>query len=400
MNQRSVDNLAYWTGGYDKGSTFVATEILEGEALYNELLAEVNAIAWGAGLGQYKVSGDLAAYAGNEAALIAMIESEYGAKANYVEGAEALQAMKDAAALNLPTAGFYRIKGKTSGKYLAAGMASNNKFAMSDAIDATTIFYFDGSKLMNYGSGMSNGMSSSAWAWVTEDNASAVEFQDGLTDGGYAIKSANANFYDNGDNSSSADRGGNLTIKGANPRYTSWALEEVTTLPVNVSAAGYATLYSPVALTVPSSVEAYVGKVNGNYLVMNAIAAIPAQTGVVLKAAEGTYDFAVAESATAAESDLQGSVGGLAVTNALTLQNIDEVGFYGYTGATLAGFKAYLPNSAGVKGLTLSFGDETAVQGISTELPTSRVIYSLAGQRVQKAQKGIYVVNGKKVVIK
>ena len=42
----------------------------------------------------------------------------------------------------------------------------------------------------------------------------------------------------------------------------------------------------------------------------------------------------------------------------------------------------------------------TAIEGISAEQTKSGAIYNLAGQRVSKANKGIYVVDGKKVAVK
>ena len=146
--------------------------------------------------------------------------------------------------LNLPSAGFYRIKGNTSGKYLAAGLASNNKFNMSDATDATTIFYFDGTTLRNASTSLYNGMNSTTWAWVEEEEASTVVFLDGLTNGGYAIKSNDAYFYDDGDNNNSADRGTSLNT---NIRYTNWYLESAS-LPGDVNNDGSVTIADVTAL--------------------------------------------------------------------------------------------------------------------------------------------------------
>jgi hypothetical protein len=42
----------------------------------------------------------------------------------------------------------------------------------------------------------------------------------------------------------------------------------------------------------------------------------------------------------------------------------------------------------------------TAINGISAEQTKSGAIYNMAGQRVSKANKGIYVVDGKKVAVK
>ena len=62
--------------------------------------------------------------------------------------------------------------------------------------------------------------------------------------------------------------------------------------------------------------------------------------------------------------------------------------------------KAYLPASAvsaGARFLGFDFGTETGIGEVETEVE-SAVIFDLAGRRVQKAQKGLYIVNGKKVI--
>lgn len=42
----------------------------------------------------------------------------------------------------------------------------------------------------------------------------------------------------------------------------------------------------------------------------------------------------------------------------------------------------------------------TDIQGVEAEAPVAVAIYNLAGQRVQKAVKGLYIINGKKVLVK
>ena len=61
---------------------------------------------------------------------------------------------------------------------------------------------------------------------------------------------------------------------------------------------------------------------------------------------------------------------------------------------------AYLavPNAVSVKGFLLD-GTPTAIEGVEAENNTD-VIYNLSGQRVQKAQRGLYIVNGKKLMVK
>ena len=75
---------------------------------------------------------------------------------------------------------------------------------------------------------------------------------------------------------------------------------------------------------------------------------------------------------------------------------------YKSVGETIVkGTRAYIDarnTSAGVK---LFIDDlETAIDAINGEAAEQGAIYNIAGQRVNKAQKGIYIVNGKKVVVK
>ena len=92
----------------------------------------------------------------------------------------------------------------------------------------------------------------------------------------------------------------------------------------------------------------------------------------------------------------------------LTMKNGTDIGFYYGDAETQNGSafaidpnKAYLAvpsGQTGVKGF--SFSDMVnGIKAIETETE-SKVIYNLAGQRVSKMQKGIYVVNGKKVLVK
>lgn len=62
-----------------------------------------------------------------------------------------------------------------------------------------------------------------------------------------------------------------------------------------------------------------------------------------------------------------------------------------------------IPTASGVKALTVNFGDDTTeILSIDAEgnITESGAIYNLAGQRLSKAQKGVNIINGKKVLIK
>jgi len=66
---------------------------------------------------------------------------------------------------------------------------------------------------------------------------------------------------------------------------------------------------------------------------------------------------------------------------------------------TLKAFRGYITvGNAGVKALNFTFEDDA--DGISPLLtsPEEEQVYNLAGQRLNKVQKGINIVNGRKVL--
>ncbi len=195
-----------------------------------------------------------------------------------------------------------------------------------------------------------------------------------------------------------------------------WHGEQAT-----ISSVGYATLYySDKAFEIPSGVTAsIVTSVEGGKITFEELSeVIPAGTGVVLKGNEGTYNFAIATTqANAPENNLlRGSDEAATTTGGdlyymLSLNaNSDEgsVGFYwgdAEGGAFENGaHKAYLavPNSTDVKSFYLFEENTTgidAVQGARLNAQDME-IYNLNGQRVMNARKGIYIVNGRKVVVR
>ena len=66
--------------------------------------------------------------------------------------------------------------------------------------------------------------------------------------------------------------------------------------------------------------------------------------------------------------------------------------------------RAYLEasklNNSGVKGFALDFEDDaTSIQTIDNgQQTTEGAIYNVAGQRMNKMQKGINIINGKKIL--
>ncbi len=175
-----------------------------------------------------------------------------------------------------------------------------------------------------------------------------------------------------------------------------------------ITAAGYTTQYTHnTDVTIPSGIEAYAGVVNGDNLRLVAIEnAISKDDAVILKGSEGYYSFMpTTDVSRAATNDLLGSDGNASGGEGIyALANIGGVGFYPVgSSVTIPKGKAYLQytGSSPVKGFTFVFDDDaTAVEMVNGQSSmVNGPIYNLAGQRLNKAQKGINIIGGKKMVI-
>ena len=323
--------------------------------------------------------------------------------------------------INQPARGkFYRFK--NGSKYLCSTLntttGTDQRMTMStEGTDGTTIFYLDSeSKLVAYSNGLFTQNFSGAGNYgfqAVGGTGNAVVFTDGqgTTAPRYHISCGTRYIY--GENGESKIDAGN---SAASQTGYDWEIEEVTSLPVNVSSAvNYGTLYTPVALAVPAEgVYVYTGTINGEYLHLNPVSGtIPAGTAVVFKYSDdiktaGSLSFTTAADVEAINDNaLSGQVNTIAasgITNPYTLQNnpATGIGFYPYIGTNLNGFKAYMTTGTNpVRGFLFEEdGTTTGINALETETPGTQAIYDLSGRRVSKAQKGLYIVNGKKVILK
>ena len=204
----------------------------------------------------------------------------------------------------------------------------------------------------------------------------------------------------------SATAGGNIdrgSSAGTQQGYA-WVVEDVTSLPVVVSELGLATLYSPTGLTVPEGVKAYSATKNEaiSSVLFDEVEAVKAGTGVLVEGTAGTYEFPVAANEADYASDLVGSVATVAVSsiaaNAYTLQS--GPAFKLYTGDNLTGFRAHIETeaSADIKAFDVIFDDATGISEYPGHSEDSDIIYNLAGQRIGKLQRGVNIINGKKIL--
>ena len=194
--------------------------------------------------------------------------------------------------------------------------------------------------------------------------------------------------------------------------------EDAETIPVTISSVGYSTLYySQKTLKVPTGVEAYTVGVDGSRILLSAVGpVIPADEAVVLKGAAGTtYNFVVTDEMAEKSTDnlLKGFDEETTVSDAgykyymLSTQNGKNLGFYyeveGGASIRSKAHRAYLPISdqspASAKSFLLIDESTVGIAHVENECGED-VYYTLSGQRVGRPQRGIYIRNGKKVMMK
>ena len=424
FNRQTYSNeptLCYWSNR-DTGSSIWVEELPIGaaaelEALVAEAETLLGQITIGTGVGKYSSSYDNYEAAYTEIVTYSQNIPSTATEEDIQEKINELQAIIASFSLNMPEKGkYYRFKDWNTDNYMLSDEHDATHLAMGNGKLASAIFYYgeDGS-LLSYANGcyLPKAISGGDWTCLAVGVAGpAATFGEGTSVGtyGFYVGDDNTRAYYSG-RDTYVDAGGSIA---SNNGYD-WILEEVTELPVTVTAAGYATLYAPVALTVPAGVTAHTVTLNGEWAILSeALTTIPANTGVVL-VGEGSHSFAITTAdAFEGENALEGTVAATYVTaDAYVLGVVDEkVGFYIATKNQNEGAawlnnanKAYLPMPAGAEGIksySFRFGEgTTGIDQITDNREQSTVIYDLTGRRIDAiTAPGIYVVNGKKVLVK
>ncbi len=190
---------------------------------------------------------------------------------------------------------------------------------------------------------------------------------------------------------------------------------------LTVGDAGYATLYLGAAFLIPEGMSAYIvtGTSNGYAMMKKVTGIIPANTGLILQAESGEYEFAFYDKGTA---DVTGNL----LTGSLYPMNVEEEAYVLADGEDGVGLykaemnqmdgnawlnnanKAYLPASAanGAASYSFSFdwGGTTGIEnieGVAGNNFGEGAIYDLTGRKINSiAVTGIYIIDGKKVFIR
>ncbi len=191
-------------------------------------------------------------------------------------------------------------------------------------------------------------------------------------------------------------------------------LEKVTSEDVAVSAIKFATYVPTCNVVAPADVKVYTAKVNEakSAVVLTEVPAgsvIAKGTPVLVGAEEGSYTFVASadEAATIENNDLKAAAadtkGDGATIYALVEQNGEAVFAPLKEGVAVSLGHAYLelPAASATRFYSIQFGGETTgINEVNAAAKADGAYYTLQGVKTSKAAKGIYIHNGKKVVIK
>lgn len=191
-------------------------------------------------------------------------------------------------------------------------------------------------------------------------------------------------------------------------------LEKVTSEDVAVSAIKFATYVPTCNVVAPADVKVYTAKVNEakSAVVLTEVPAgsvIAKGIPVLVGAEEGSYTFVASadEAATIENNDLKAAAadtkGDGATIYALVEQNGEAVFAPLKEGVAVSLGHAYLelPAASATRFYSIQFGGETTgINEVNAAAKADGAYYTLQGVKTSKAAKGIYIHNGKKVVIK
>ena len=190
---------------------------------------------------------------------------------------------------------------------------------------------------------------------------------------------------------------------------------------ITIGSAGMGTFCSthPLDFSGTDDIKAYIVsafKPSTGEVTLTRITDVPANTGIVVKGDANNYtipwgagETVVANLLVGVTEDTQLNKVDGDYTNYILAKKNNKLGFYAVSdGSTLSAGKAYLPlptaqlpSVTGARQLTMVFDDETTgIQQIQSDVKSNGDYYDLQGRRVSTPTRGLYIVNGKKVVIK
>ncbi len=201
-----------------------------------------------------------------------------------------------------------------------------------------------------------------------------------------------------------------------NGQYVLWPTAAVArfTIPVTVSDAGFATFCPTMDLdfSAAQDITAYKAQIDGDNVILTKVTTVAKNEGVLLSGRKGevtTED--IANSVTVLSKNADNAFIGVSqsiwlsdtdgeYTNYVLSKEDGVVGFFIANNTRVTAGKAYLqvPTASSAKSLKMVFGDTTGINDINAA-KADDAYYTISGVRVANPAKGLYIKNGKKVVI-
>lgn len=187
------------------------------------------------------------------------------------------------------------------------------------------------------------------------------------------------------------------------------------TLGTTVTTLGYASFSWPKALDFTNSgLTAFiVTSCSNSSMRLEPVTKVPANTGLILKGVAGSeniYSLETTEDEAlddVSENLLTSNATGtytVETNNVYVLSNLDngQAGFYrAEEGIHVGKYKSFLVLSTTFQSNALAFYEgTTGIDATKKDQMTIRDVYDLQGRRVSCPDKGIYVINGRKVIVK
>ena len=209
---------------------------------------------------------------------------------------------------------------------------------------------------------------------------------------------------------------GNITSWQASGDTEYWVFEPAEEVTVSLNSDGgspaayFATFCAPFSYTV-SGATAYSLEKNGEWLVPTEVEGeVIAGTPVLLKGSSATATLTIGSGYAATPlttTDLTGTYLATTIDGAndyVLGKGTSGVGFYHWGSNNLAANRAYLTAAnAAVKGYGIKWDEADGINVArvnNEEKNNEQLIFNLSGQRLNKLQKGVNIVNGKKAVVK
>lgn len=190
--------------------------------------------------------------------------------------------------------------------------------------------------------------------------------------------------------------------------YGIYAYRTVTSVTADIKADGstFSSAYPIDCDKLPAGVKAYkVTKMTASEVTASEVTGqVAANTGLILKAdAAKSYDIPVVASGVAVEDNLLKAAVAATEVAADQAYGMKDGKFHKLNAGTIPAGKAYLLASDITSAPELSIVFEGNLTGISVASATSKnegVVYDLQGRKVANPTKGLYIQNGRKVILK